>query len=102
MLNSPGPVINGTTFQVPVVITGGNDITSVPLQIQYDASKIALVNVGDGDFLNRDGQSVAMAHRDDGPGTITLNASRPAGNTGSERRRCGVRVDFPGEGVRRQ
>jgi len=82
MLNSPGPVINGTTFQVPVVLTGGSDISSVPLQIQYDASKIALVNVSDGDLLNRDGQSVAMAHRDDGPGTITLNASRPPGATG--------------------
>jgi general secretion pathway protein D len=82
MLNSPGPVIAGTTFQVPVVLTGGADISSVPLQIQYDASKIALVNVSDGDFLNRDGQSVAMAHRDDGPGTITLNASRPPGTAG--------------------
>ncbi len=82
MLNSPGPVIAGTTFQVPVVLTGGKDIFSVPLQIQYDPSKIALVNVGDGDFLNRDGQSVAMAHRDDGPGTITLNASRPPGTPG--------------------
>ena len=82
MLNSPGPVINGTTFQVPVVLTGGTDISSVPLQIQYDASKMALVNVSDGDFLNRDGQSVAMAHRDDGPGTITLNVSRPPGTPG--------------------
>jgi general secretion pathway protein D len=82
MLNSPGPVINGTTFQVPVVLTGGNDISSVPLQIQYDASKMELVNVSDGDFLNRDGQSVAIAHRDDGPGSITLNASRPPGAHG--------------------
>jgi len=82
MLNSPGPVINGTTFQVPVVLTGGTDIASVPLQVQYDASKIALVNVSDGDLLNRDGQSVAMAHRDDGPGTITLNVSRPPGTPG--------------------
>ena len=82
MLNAPGPVINGTTFQVPVVLTGGSDISSVPLQIQYDASKMALVNVSDGDLLNRDGQSVSMAHRDDGPGTITLNVSRPPGAPG--------------------
>ena len=82
MLNSPGPVINGTTFQVPVVLTGGTDISSVPLQIQYDPGKLSLVNVGDGDLLNRDGQIVAMAHRDDGPGTITLNASRPPGTPG--------------------
>ncbi|HEY2470335.1 MAG TPA: cohesin domain-containing protein [Terracidiphilus sp.] len=82
MLNSPGTVTNGTTFQVPVVLTGGTDVSSVPLQIQYDPSKLSLVNVGDGDLLNRDGQIVAMAHRDDGPGTITLNVARPPGSAG--------------------
>lgn len=82
MLNSPGTVVNGTTFQVPVVLTGGADVSSVPLQIQYDPSKMSLVNVGDGDLLNRDGQIVAMAHRDDGPGMITLNVSRPPGAPG--------------------
>lgn len=81
-LNSPGPVIAGSTFQVPVVLTGGADVSSVPLQIQYDPEKLSLVNVGDGDLLNRDGQIVAMAHRDEGPGTITLNASRPPGSPG--------------------
>jgi general secretion pathway protein D len=82
MLNSPGNVVNGTTFQVPVVLTGGTDVSSVPLQIQYDPSKLTLVNVGDGDLLNRDGQVVAMAHRDDGPGEITLNVSRSPGAPG--------------------
>ena len=82
MLNSPGQVVNGTTFQVPVVLTGGADVSSVPLQIQYDPAKLSLVNVGDGDLLNRDGQVVAMAHRDDGPGDITLNVSRPPGAPG--------------------
>jgi general secretion pathway protein D len=82
MLNSPGTVISGTTFQVPVVLTGGADVSSVPLQIQYDPSKITLVNVGDGDLLNRDGQIVSMAHRDDGPGNLTLNVSRPPGAPG--------------------
>jgi general secretion pathway protein D len=78
----PGPVTAGATFQIPVVITGATDIASVPLQLQYDPSKLSLVNVGDGDFLNRDGQSVALVHRDDGPGTIVLNASRPPGAAG--------------------
>jgi general secretion pathway protein D len=82
MLNSPGTVISGTTFQVPVVLTGGTDVSSVPLQIQYDPSKMSLVNVGDGDLLNRDGQIVSMAHRDDGPGNLTLNVSRPPGAPG--------------------
>jgi general secretion pathway protein D len=78
----PGPVAAGATFQVPVVITGATDIASVPLQVQYDPTRLSLVNVGDGDFLNRDGQSVALVHRDDGPGTIVVNASRPPGVTG--------------------
>jgi len=82
MLNAPGPVKNGATFQVPVVIAGGADISAVPMQIQYDAAKLSLVNVGPGDFLSRDGQSVAETHRDDGPGNINLNISRPRGASG--------------------
>lgn len=78
----PSPVTVGGTFQIPIVITGATDIASVPLQAQYDPTKLSLVNVGDGDFLNRDGQSVALVHRDDGPGTIVINASRPPGVAG--------------------
>jgi general secretion pathway protein D len=81
MLNSPGTVASGTTFQVPVVLTGGTDVSSVPLQIQYDPAKLTLVNVGDGDLLNRDGQIVSMAHRDDS-GSLTVNVSRPPGAPG--------------------
>jgi general secretion pathway protein D len=80
--SSGSSVAVGSTFQMPIVITGARDIVSVPLQVQYDPSKLALVNVGDGDFLGRDGQAVALVHRDDGPGTITLNASRPPGAAG--------------------
>ncbi|HWE84265.1 MAG TPA: cohesin domain-containing protein [Terracidiphilus sp.] len=82
MLSPPGPVANGATFQVPVVISNASDIVSVPLQIEYDPAKLSMVNVGPGDFLSRDGQSVALVHRDDGPGTITVNASRPPGAPG--------------------
>ncbi len=82
LLNSPGPVASGSSFQVPVVITGAEDIASVPLQIQYDPAKLSLVNVDSGDFLSRDGQAVALVHRDDGPGNITVNASRPPGAPG--------------------
>jgi general secretion pathway protein D len=82
MLNPPGQVSNGGTFQIPVVISGASDIVSTPLQIQYDPAKLSLVNVGPGDFLSRDGQAVALVHRDDGPGTISVNASRPPGAAG--------------------
>ncbi len=83
LVPSSGPsVATGTTFQVPIVVTGARDIASVPLQVQYDPAKLSLVNVGDGDFLGRDGQAVALVHRDDGPGMLTINASRPPGTVG--------------------
>ena len=65
-----------------MVISNASDIVAVPLQIQYDPAKLSLVNVGPGDFLSRDGQAVSLAHRDDGPGTISINASRPPGAPG--------------------
>ncbi len=77
-----GPVTAGTTFQVPIVIAGATNIASVPLQIHYDPAKLSLVNVDNGDFLNSDGQAVALVHRDDGSGTLVINASRPPGATG--------------------
>jgi general secretion pathway protein D len=76
------PVAAGTTFQVPVVLTGGRDVASVPLQIQYDPAKLSLVNVTSGDLLARDNQAVGLVHRDDGPGNITINAARPPGVAG--------------------
>lgn len=80
MLNAPSaPVAVGSTFQVPVMLTGGTDIAAVPLQIQYDPAKLSLVNVNAGDFL---GQDAAIIHRDDGPGSITIGASRPPGAAG--------------------
>jgi general secretion pathway protein D len=83
MFSPPGnPVAAGATFQVPVVLTGGKDIASVPLQISYDPAMLSLVNVTSGDLLSRDNQAVALVHRDDGPGSITINAARPPGVAG--------------------
>jgi len=78
----PAPVAPGTTFKIPVVVSGGTDIASIPLQIQYDPAKLSLVNVDIGDFLGQDGKAVALVHRDDGPGLININASRPPGAAG--------------------
>jgi general secretion pathway protein D len=72
----------GATFPLVVTLNGARDVSSVPLQIQYDASKLTLVNVDSGDLLGKDGQAVALVHRDDGPGMITIAASRPPGTAG--------------------
>jgi general secretion pathway protein D len=78
----PGPLAAGSSFQVPVVLNSASDVASVPVQIQYDPAKLSLVNVAAGDLLNRDGQAVALIHRDDGPGNLTVVASRPPGTAG--------------------
>ena len=83
MFSPPGsPVAAGSTFQVPLVLTGGKDVASVPMQIQYDPAKLSLLNVTSGDLLTRDNQAVGLVHRDDGSGNITINASRPPGVAG--------------------
>lgn len=77
---TPQPV--GSTFQVAVNLADGKDIFSVPLQLQYDAARLTLVNVDSGNYLTKDGQAVALVHRDDGNGGLAISASRPPGTTG--------------------
>jgi general secretion pathway protein D len=80
----------GSTFQVKVNLAGGNDVFSVPMQLQYDQTKLSLINVDLGDsggangmdFLGKDGQAVALVHRDDGNGNVAISASRPPGTRG--------------------
>ena len=76
------PIVAGATFQVPVVLTGGKDIASVPLRIQYDSAKLSMLDVTNGDLLGRDIQAVALVHLDDGPGSISIDAARPPGVAG--------------------
>ncbi len=83
MLNPlSAPVAVGSTFQVPVVLTGGTDVASVPLQIHYDPAKLSLVNVDQGDFLGRDGQAVALLHTRRRPRHDHRQCSRPPGTPG--------------------
>ncbi|HMD18828.1 MAG TPA: cohesin domain-containing protein [Alloacidobacterium sp.] len=77
----PAPQKVGSSFQVAVNLSGGQDVFSVPLQMQYDTSKLSLINVDLGTFLGKDGQTVALVHRDDN-GNVTISASRPPGVAG--------------------
>ena len=92
-VNSSGPVslsvtpasseqTVGSTFQVNIMLSGGKDIYSVPLQLQYNAAVLQLVNVDSGDFLSRDGKAVALVHRDEGNGIVAISSSRPPGVNG--------------------
>jgi general secretion pathway protein D len=74
----------GSTFPLDVVITGGQDVFSVPLQISYDPKLLQLVNVSNGSFLSQGGQPVALVHRDDpSTGMLQVTATRPPASGGA-------------------
>ena len=81
----PGQVTTtkGGTFVVNLLISGAQNVYSVPVQLNYDPAKLQLVNVSNGGFLSQDGQAVALVHREDeATGTLQITASRPPGSGG--------------------
>ncbi len=71
------------TFAVNLVISGAQNVYSVPVQLNYDPKILQLLNVSNGGFLSQDGQAVALVHReDDALGQVTVTASRPPGSGG--------------------
>jgi len=51
--------------------------------LQYDPSKLELVNVSNGSFLSQGDQAVALVHRDDpATGVMRVTASRPPNSGG--------------------
>ena len=72
----------GSTFQVSVAASGAKDLFEVPLQLRFDPRVLSLVNVDAGDLLGQDHQPVALVHRDEGNGTVTVSASRPPQTSG--------------------
>jgi general secretion pathway protein D len=84
-LFDPGTIsqTKGATFTVNVLISGAQNVYSVPLQLNYDPSKLQLVNVSNGGFLGQDGQAVALVHREDeATGTLQITATRPPNSGG--------------------
>ena len=73
----------GNTFAVNLLISGAQNVYSVPVQMYYDPSRMQLLNVSNGSFLSQDGQTVALVHREDeSTGTLTVTATRPPGAGG--------------------
>jgi general secretion pathway protein D len=82
---SPGSLTPalGSTFAVNIVLAGGQDVFTVPLQINYDPQLLQFLTVSNGEFLTKDGQTVALVHRDDpSTGTLIMTAQRPPGTPG--------------------
>jgi len=80
------PTVNvaaGGTFAMNVLITGAQNVYSVPVQISFDPKTLQVVNISNGGFLSQDGQAVAIVHREDATtGTIQVSATRPPGSPG--------------------
>jgi general secretion pathway protein D len=72
----------GATFQVNITATNAHDLYAAPLQLQFDPKILQLVNVDSGELLARDGQAVAIVHRDEGNGLVTVSTSRPPNSKG--------------------
>jgi len=72
-----------STFVVNVSMSNAQNVFSVPSLISYDPKLMQLVNVSNGGFLGKDGQPVALVHRDDPKsGTIQVTATRPPSSGG--------------------
>jgi len=73
----------GSTFAVNVMLSGAQNVYSVPLQVSYDPKVLQVVNVSNGGLLSQDGQAVALVHRDDdNAGALQITATRPPGTSG--------------------
>src|SRR6185369_8211168 len=73
----------GSTFPVNVSIANASNVYAVPVEITYDPKQLQLLNVSNGQFLQKDGQPVSLVHREDEQkGTILVNATRPPGANG--------------------
>src|SRR5438270_2774335 len=73
----------GSTFFMTVVLSQGEDIASVPLQLSYDPKLFQFMKVTNGDFMAKDGQNVALVYRDDpASGRLQITAQRTPGSQG--------------------
>ena len=85
----------GNTFAVNLLISGAQNVYSVPVQLNYDPKMLQLVNVSNGGFLSQDGQVVTLVHREDETvGQSQITASRPSGSGGVSGQGAVVTVTF--------
>ncbi len=79
MVNQPA----GATFSLNVTLHGGEDVFSVPAQINYDSKVLQFVSASNAGALSRDGAAVALVQRDDADkGELHVSLARPAGANG--------------------
>jgi len=86
VLSLDPPMVNqamGSMFAVNVILNGGQNVFTVPVQINYDPKVLTFVNVSNAGALSKDGAAVAIVHRDDAEkGTLQVSLMRPPGASG--------------------
>ncbi len=86
VLSLDPPMVNqatGGTFAINVILNGGQNVFSVPVQIHYDPAVLRFVNVSNAGALSKDGVAVALVNRDDAAqGVLTVSLTRPPGTGG--------------------
>ncbi len=89
----------GSTFTVNVMVSGGQNVYAVPVQLNYDPNQLQVLNVSNGGFLSQDGQLVTVVHREDtSTGTMQITASRPQGAGGVSGQGAVVTLTFMAKG----
>jgi len=89
----------GSTFTVNVMVSGGQNMHSVPVQLSYDPNQLQVVNVSNGGFLSQDGQAVGLVHKDDPvTGTLQVTATRPPGAGGVSGQGAVLTITFMAKG----
>ena len=73
----------GSTFSVALTASNAHDLASVPVQLKFDPAVLQLVDVDSGPLLSEGNQAVALTHRDEGNGFVTLSATRPPNTAGA-------------------
>jgi len=85
----------GNTFVVNLLISGAQNVFSVPVQLNYDPKMLQLVNISNGGFLSQDGKAVALVHREDETvGQLQITATRPPGSGGVSGQGAVVSITF--------
>jgi general secretion pathway protein D len=85
----------GNTFAVNLLLSGAQNVYSVPVQLNYDPKMLQIVNVSNGGFLSEDGQPVAVVHReDDTVGQSQITVTRPPGSGGVSGQGSVVTITF--------
>ena len=69
---------------VALVIENASDVTSAPMQFQYDPKVVRVNDIGRGDFLSNDGQvPVFTKNIQNDNGTAIVNLNRQPGTQGT-------------------